>query len=61
MWEFYLAAAEVGFRYEGLAVFQIQLAKRLESVPRTRAYLEKEEARLRQLENSPLSQPMAAE
>lgn len=60
MWEFYLAAAEIGFRYQGLAVFQIQFAKQIESVPRTRAYIEKEETRLRQLENAPLCRPSNA-
>lgn len=28
MWEFYLAGSEAGFRYGGLMVFQIQLAKK---------------------------------
>ncbi len=36
MWEFYLAGPEAGFRYGGLMVFQIQLAKRIDSVPLTR-------------------------
>jgi cyclopropane-fatty-acyl-phospholipid synthase len=39
MWEFYLAACEVGFRYGGLMVFQIQLAKRADAVPLTRDYI----------------------
>ena len=39
MWEFYLAGCEVGFRYQNLAVFQIQLAKRIDAVPLTRDYL----------------------
>jgi cyclopropane-fatty-acyl-phospholipid synthase len=39
MWEFYLAASEVGFRYQNMAVFQIQLAKRVSAVPLTRNYL----------------------
>jgi len=39
MWEFYLAACEAGFRHSGLVVFQIQLAKKLDSVPLTRDYL----------------------
>lgn len=39
MWEFYLAGCEVGFRYHNLAVFQIQLAKRLDAAPLTREYL----------------------
>ncbi|HVJ76426.1 MAG TPA: cyclopropane-fatty-acyl-phospholipid synthase family protein [Hyphomicrobium sp.] len=61
MWEFYLASAEAGFRYGGLMVFQIQLAKKLNSVPRTRSYIEQEEARLRQLEQAAATRPMAAE
>ena len=39
MWEFYLAGCEVAFRYHHLAVFQIQLAKRIDTVPVTREYL----------------------
>ncbi|MFY9639814.1 MAG: cyclopropane-fatty-acyl-phospholipid synthase family protein [Rhodomicrobium sp.] len=43
MWQFYLAGCEVGFRYHNIAVFQIQLAKRLEAVPLTRDYLYRQE------------------
>jgi cyclopropane-fatty-acyl-phospholipid synthase len=39
MWQFYLAGCEVGFRYHNIAVFQIQLAKRIDAVPLTRDYL----------------------
>lgn len=39
MWQFYLAGAEVSFRYQNMAVFQIQLAKRVDAVPLTRDYL----------------------
>lgn len=39
MWEFYLAAAEISFRYMNCAVFQIQLARRQEAVPLTRDYI----------------------
>ena len=39
MWEFYLAGSEVAFRREGHMVFQIQLAKRVDAVPRTRDYI----------------------
>jgi cyclopropane-fatty-acyl-phospholipid synthase len=38
MWEFYLAGSEVSFRYQNMAVFQIQLAKRIDAVPLTRDY-----------------------
>ena len=50
MWEFYLAAAECGFRHGGLMVFQIQLAKRQDAVPFTRGYIEAREAALRDKE-----------
>jgi cyclopropane-fatty-acyl-phospholipid synthase len=50
MWEFYLAAGEAGFRYGGLMVFQIQLAKQIDAVPRTRDYIASGEERLRQRE-----------
>ncbi len=39
MWEFYLAVSEMSFRYDTLMVWQIQLSKRLETVPLTRDYL----------------------
>jgi hypothetical protein len=31
MWEFYLASSELAFRYGGLMVFQVQLARRLDA------------------------------
>ena len=39
MWEFYLAASEMAFRHQGMMVFQIQLAKRVDTVPLTRDYI----------------------
>jgi cyclopropane-fatty-acyl-phospholipid synthase len=39
MWEFYLAGAEMGFRYDGLVVFQVQLTKRVDALPITRDYM----------------------
>jgi cyclopropane-fatty-acyl-phospholipid synthase len=50
MWEFYLAASEMAFRYQGLNVFQIQLARRQEAVPLTRGYIAEAEAALRRRE-----------
>ena len=45
MWEFYLAGAEMSFRYGRNVVFQFQLAKRLDVLPLTRDYmLESEQA-----------------
>ncbi|MGB8365211.1 MAG: cyclopropane-fatty-acyl-phospholipid synthase family protein [Rhizomicrobium sp.] len=39
MWDFYLVASEMAFRYGGLMVFQIQLAKNQHTVPLTRDYI----------------------
>lgn len=62
MWEFYLAASEMAFRYQGMMVFQIQLAKRVDTVPITRDYLQREEDRLRARERkSPPPLRMAGE
>ena len=48
MWEFYLQACEAGFRWGGLEVFQIQIAKEIDAVPITRDYINEEEQRLRE-------------
>ena len=47
MWEFYLAGAEMGFRHDGLAVFQVQLAKRLDALPMIRDYMLESERTMR--------------
>ncbi len=39
MWEFYLAASEAAFRFSAHEVFQIQFAKRKDTVPDTRDYM----------------------
>lgn len=39
MWDLYLVICEMGFRYENLMVFQIQLTKSLEAMPLTRDYM----------------------
>lgn len=39
MWDFYLAVSEMGFRYGGLMVFQIQLAKAVDTLPIVRGYM----------------------
>jgi cyclopropane-fatty-acyl-phospholipid synthase len=46
MWEFYLAASETAFRYQGLVVFQMQLARRTDALPLTRNYMYTDEHRL---------------
>jgi len=47
MWEFYLACSETAFRRHDMMVFQIQLAKRQDTVPITRDYILHTESRLR--------------
>ena len=46
MWECYLAGAEVGFRYGGHMNFQLQLTKRVDTLPLTRDYMAHAEAAL---------------
>jgi cyclopropane-fatty-acyl-phospholipid synthase len=41
MWEFYLAGAEMDFRYLNQIVFQIQLARSINAIPLTRDYMYK--------------------
>jgi cyclopropane-fatty-acyl-phospholipid synthase len=50
MWEFYLAGSEAAFRYQGLVVFQIQLTKRVNTLPITRDYMRETERALAQQE-----------
>ena len=52
MWELYLAAAQTAFLYEGLAIFQLQLAKKQDAVPLTRDYIAAKEAELRKREGA---------
>ncbi len=44
MWEFYLAGCEMAFRHQGQMVAQIQLTKRMETLPLTRDYMVEWEA-----------------
>jgi cyclopropane-fatty-acyl-phospholipid synthase len=46
MWEFYLAGSEAAFRHHGLIVFQIQMVKRIATLPITRDYMFETERRL---------------
>jgi cyclopropane-fatty-acyl-phospholipid synthase len=39
MWDFYLTAMEASFRRQGLVVFQLQMAKRIDTLPITRDYM----------------------
>ncbi|TBB20892.1 class I SAM-dependent methyltransferase [Rhizobium ruizarguesonis] len=50
MWEFYLAGSEMGFRWDELFIFQIQIAKNQFAVPDNRNYIERNEAKLKEFE-----------
>ncbi|MEI4263886.1 cyclopropane-fatty-acyl-phospholipid synthase family protein [Roseovarius sp. D0-M9] len=52
MWEFYLASSETGFRYQGLVIHQIQLARRVDAVPLTRTYIDENKVSLRESEKA---------
>jgi cyclopropane-fatty-acyl-phospholipid synthase len=52
MWEFYLIATEVGFRYGKQMVFQMQLAKQQYGLPATRDYIAQAEADLARREGA---------
>ena len=47
MWDFYLAGCEVSFRLGYYVIFQIQLAKRVDSLPITRDYIVDQERGLK--------------
>ena len=43
MWEFYLTASEMSFRFGGFMVFQAQLARQVDAAPITRDYMFEQE------------------
>ena len=47
MWEYYLASCEMGFKFNGLMVFQLQIARDIASLPITRNYIAEAEQVLR--------------
>ncbi len=47
MWEYYLAASEVSFRYWDLMNFQIQVTRNQNALPLTRNYMWEAEEKLR--------------
>ena len=49
MWEFYLSVSQCMFEHQRCSVFQIQMAKRVDTLPMTRPYMAEQEERLRQL------------
>jgi len=52
MWECYLAMSESAFRFQDAVVFQIQLARRNDTVPLTRDYIAEREAALKLAEDT---------
>jgi len=50
MWEFYLCGSETAFRNSGHVVFQIQMAKKVDTVPVTRDYMYESERRIAERE-----------
>jgi cyclopropane-fatty-acyl-phospholipid synthase len=54
MWEFYLACCEASFRCGDDVVYQIQLSKRVDTLPITRDYISERERHLRRREKAPL-------
>ena len=61
MWEYYLAGAECGFRFQNCCVLQLQLVKRLDALPITRDYIKQREEELRQREGARSGLSTAAE
>ena len=61
MWELYLAGCECAFRREGFVVFQIQLSKKLETVPLTRDYIGRVAAYLRKRDSEAAKLRLAGE
>jgi len=47
MWEFYLAASESSFYLGRFCIFQIQIARKIDSLPTTRDYMPEREAHLK--------------
>jgi len=60
MWEFYLAGSEAAFRWQDLVVFQIQVAKRNDTLPITRDYMVETERALAPQPKKPASPRPAA-
>jgi cyclopropane-fatty-acyl-phospholipid synthase len=52
MWEFYLAGSEAAFRYQNLVVFQIQLTRRVDTLPLVRDYMQTTELAFLQRERA---------
>jgi cyclopropane-fatty-acyl-phospholipid synthase len=60
MWEFYLAGAEMAFRRDGQVVYQIQLTKRIGTLPLTRDYMFESERTMRFAGTEAMPRPVRA-
>ena len=60
MWEFYLAGSEIAFRRDGLAVYQIQMAKSIGTLPLTRDYMFEMERTMRFAGTQAMPRPVRA-
>jgi cyclopropane-fatty-acyl-phospholipid synthase len=60
MWEFYLVGSEMAFRYDGEVVFQIQIAKRVDTLPLTRDYMVDDERSMRFAGTDQMPRPRVA-
>lgn len=61
MWEFYLAGSETSFRNEGMVVFQMQIAKKIDALPMTRDYMLDDERRLNEQAAAPRQRLLAGD
>jgi len=63
MWEFYLSCCEAAFRFQNVAVFQVQCARSANAVPLTRGYIAEryEDLRIREAEARPAVQPASSD
>ncbi|MBX3508545.1 MAG: class I SAM-dependent methyltransferase [Parvibaculum sp.] len=61
MWEFYLAGSETSFRNEGMVVFQMQIAKKIDALPMTRDYMLDDERRLGEQAAAPRQRLLAGD
>jgi cyclopropane-fatty-acyl-phospholipid synthase len=61
MWEFYLAGSECAFRFQNMMVFQLQLTRRVGTLPQTRDYMVEEERRMKSRDAGAFAPRLAGE
>jgi len=60
MWEFYLAGSEASFRWQDMVVFQLQIARKNDTLPITRDYIHEGEMELARRDAKPGARTKAA-